>query len=416
MPESDFVGTLTEDIAILTTPDNAPADPPTETSSETSDPVSPSEIPQGSPDRQELPARTKDSQQQPPTTERPRQDPDSKPQPTDKQQATEKPQPEFEKPQADAESLEEQFPGGTEQAAQIITKAGELDAVDTALQGGAPSDIAGVIMNAYDQTGAERFPDVVQLALNLLEDRAPQQFDALVNSYIGERLKADGTWTALEYIYAQAKENPQAVPELLDRLAAYFTRYGLGPYNENTEATYAQDFSRSADEHITEHLNADIQRQLPPGFNAARPELQAKFMQEVHSQIQRWAKGDPKLAEAVTNALRGGLSRRAGIKAVNLLLDKARAVIPGAVKLLINQPEYAVFRNAPPPPPIDDKRDTLTPELARQLSDKRIMGWRGPVARQRKQNTAQKQKVTRVEAKHMPFSRLLDEAVEVEQP
>ena len=227
---------------------------------------------------------------------------------------SEKPKSEaVEKPQSEAETLEEQFPGGRDQAAEVIGKASELDGIDSALQRGEVSDMASVVMNAWEQAGPA-FPNLVQVALNLLEQNSPQAHAQLVDGLIRERLQEQGAL----------------------------------PTDPAAEQAALGDFARNADTDIRNSLNGQMERTAPPGYAAAPADLREKFVQAVHSQIQRWAKNDPRLREAAENAARGVSPRRARIEVANLLFAKAQSVLPTAMTQILSRPEYASLKQAPP--------------------------------------------------------------------
>jgi hypothetical protein len=106
-------------------------------------------------------------------------------------------------------------------------------------------------------------------------------------------------------------------------------------------------FRVNIDTDLSKSLNRQIERTAPPGFANAPADLQDKFVQAVHQQIQKWAKNDPKLIAAVNN-LRGRVTRRARMEIANALEAKARSVLPAAMKQISSQLEYASLKQAPP--------------------------------------------------------------------
>jgi hypothetical protein len=232
-------------------------------------------------------------------------------------------------------------------------------------------------MNASEQAGPA-FPSLVQVALNLLEQKSPQEHDQLVDRLIGERLREQG----------------------------------LLPTDPAAEQAEWDSFRENIDTDLTNSLNRQIERTAPAGFASASADLRGKFEQAVHKQIQKWAKNDPNLIAAFDN-LRGRVTRRARIGIANALEAKARAVLPAAMKQVLRQPEYAALHKVAVNPA--KVEEVLTPgsEAVNRMDDRAIMYWTGKIGP--RSITPRKQKVSVDEAKHMPFSRLLDDAIEVQR-
>jgi len=264
-------------------------------------------------------------------------------------EVSEKPQPETaEKPQAEAQSLEEQFPGGRDQAAEVIGKASELDGIDSALHGGEVSDIASVVMNAWEQAGPA-FPNLVRVALNAFEQASPQEHAQLVDELIRERLQEQG----------------------------------LVPIDHAAEEAAQQQFRQDLDTDITAFLNRQVERTAPPGFASAPADLQGRFKQAVHEQIQKWAKRDLKLGADLQNAWSGRLTRRARMEIAELVRAKGQSVLPSAMKTVIARPEFASLKVAAQPAQIATNRSAnrLTQGEANRMTIADILASTRPVER-----------------------------------
>jgi len=322
---------------------------------------------------------------------------------------SEKPQPETaEKPQAEAETLEEQFPRGRDQAAEVIGKASELDAMDAALRNGDRAGMAEVALNAYEQ-GPEAYPQLLSSGVDVLREKAPERHAQFVASVVGEELQEQGVWPFLEQVYEVTPPGPAR--DLLNRFAGFLGAYGLGPANPVAEKIAFDNFRRDTNTDITNSLNRQMERTAPPGFAGAPADLRGKFIQAVHEQVQQWAKNDPKLREDAENAARGASTRRARNEVANLLFAKAQSVLPAAMKQVLGRPEYAALHKVAASPA--NVEEVLTPgsEAVNRMDDRAIMNWTGKVGA--RSITPRKQKVSADQARHMPFSRLLDDAIEV---
>lgn len=299
--------------------------------------------------------------------------------------ASEKPQPETaEKPQPEAETLEEQFPGGRDQAAEVIGKANELDGIDTALHSGEVSDIAQVVMNAGERSG-EKFPDVLHVGLNWLEQQAPQQHAKFVSGLVGRELQDKGVWPALEQIYEATPPGPAR--DSLNHLASVFGAYGLGPSNPAAEKAAWDDFRGNADTDVTDTLNRQIERRTP-GYASAPADLRDNFQRDVHELIHKWVPNDPKFVANVQNAAQDALrgSRLAQIELADLLRAKALSLLPEAQNQVLAQPKYAPLKVAAKPAQIasNGAENWLTQDEANRmeplaiLSEKRTGQKRAP--------------------------------------
>ena len=245
------------------------------------------------------------------------------------------------------------------------------------LHSGEVSDMASVVMNASEEVGPA-FPNLAEVTINLLEQKFPKEYGELIDGRIRERLHEQG----------------------------------LLPTDPVAEQAAWDDFRVNTDTDLTNSLNRQIERTAPPGFASAPAELRGKFEQAVHKQIQKWAKNDPNLIAAFDN-LRGRVTRRARIGIANALEAKARAVLPAAMKQVLRQPEYAALHKVAVNPA--KVEEVLTPgsEAVNRMDDRAIMNWTGKVGQ--RSITPRKQKVSVDQAKHMPFSRLLDDAIEVQR-
>ncbi len=232
--------------------------------------------------------------------------------------------------------LSELFPGGETQAKETIAKSGELDAIDAALHSGDHAGMAEVALNAY-QEGPEAYPQLLSMGLDVLKQNSPEQHAQLIASLVSKELGGHDLWRALEHIYATSQQRPEEVPALLDRLAGFFTRYGLGPSESATESASWRDFTAAADEAIRNFVDADIRRELGAEFNAVTKQNAKELLEIIHAEIQEAGKQDHNLGLAFANALRGGLTQQSGVAAVNLVASKLRAIVPGVVRRVREQ-------------------------------------------------------------------------------
>jgi hypothetical protein len=147
---------------------------------------------------------------------------------------------------------------------------------------------------------------------------------------------------------------------------------GLWQPDPVAEQAAHRQFRDTLDVELAQTVSEDIRRTAPPGFAGAPAELQERFIQATHAQIQKWALGDPKLRATVQEALSRGYTRRGTVDTAVALLQKTQDVLPGALRSVLGRPEFASLRVAAKPAQ-PEGQGRYTKENWRHLSDDEIL-------------------------------------------
>jgi hypothetical protein len=276
------------------------------------------------------------------------------------------------------DALSELFPQGESQAKETLAKAAELDRFDKGYFGEDATARAETLLELYT-LNPPAFQEAMRVGMQLLKQNAAAEFSSLADSLIGDALQGTDLWRALEHIYATSTQRPEEVPALLNRLAGFFTRYGLGPQVESAAGSGPpQEFTAATAEVINNFIDADIQSALPAEFKAVQGDLQPELIKAINFEIYDALRSDTNLGLQYNNALRGGTTKESGVAAANLVASKLRSVIvPGAVKRVLQQygsilqPKQAA---TPAQPKVAPKPAQANSENPRSLAEARAKG------------------------------------------
>ncbi len=259
---------------------------------------------------------------------------------------------------ADARTIKELLPGGSEELKTLIGKSKEVDEMDLQYFSHDPEEQKGFAQNLY-KDDPEAFQGMVQIGLDLIKGQNPQEFAYLTQHLVGESLGTEKVWDWLEYIHeAATKSGAEEVATLLNQFAGVFQKYGLGPratqdpnmtlvnqQRSELERKYQQleterqrDFNSAVEQSVQTGLDTDVNAQLAKLLPKTSDGLRARIARDVHSEIQNAVRGDAGLKLRLSNLMRtGGVNRQTQEQVANLLTSKARAILPGAVKRVVNE-------------------------------------------------------------------------------
>jgi hypothetical protein len=204
------------------------------------------------------------------------------------------------------------------------------------------------------------FQSAVQIGLELIRSQSPQEWEQLTQHWTGRSLEADRVWDWLEYLHETSQKRPEDIPSLLNQFAATFQKYGLGPKSDpytdpnmqrlaqarsEVEAKYEQlqserrkEFNENADKTVYGALDTDIGGQLSKLLPKTSEGLRGRIARDVHGEIQKAIREDAGLKLRLANLMRnGGINRQTQEQVSNLLISKARLIMPGAVKRVVNE-------------------------------------------------------------------------------
>jgi hypothetical protein len=201
---------------------------------------------------------------------------------------------------------------------------------------------------------------MVQIGLDLIKGQNPQEFAYLTQHLVGDSLGSEKVWDWLEYIHEELSNVPgsERAAKLLNDFAGVFQKYGLGPRSQqdpNTslvnqqrselEQKYRQlegerqrDFNSAVEQSVQSGLDSEVNGQLAKLLPKTSDGLRARIAKDVHSEIQNAVRGDAGLKLRLSNLMRtGGINRQTQEQVANLLTSKAKQIMPGAVKRVVNE-------------------------------------------------------------------------------
>jgi hypothetical protein len=259
---------------------------------------------------------------------------------------------------ADARAIRELLPEGAEGLKNLIAKSKEVDEMDLQYFSRDPEEQKSFANNLF-RDDPEAFQGMMQIGLELIRAQSPQEWGYLTNHLVGQTLDGEKVWDWLEYIHEQAAAIPGTEPivRLLNQFAGTFQRYGLGPKTneqdpnlirvreaqgqfETEKAAWQRErqkeFNADTDKNVTGSLDTDIGAQLTKLLPKTSEGLRSKIARDVHSEIQKSVSGDAGLKLRLSNLMRqGGINRQTQEQVTNLLVSKARLILPGAVKRVV---------------------------------------------------------------------------------
>lgn len=259
---------------------------------------------------------------------------------------------------ADARAVKELLPQGLEELKALVAQKQETDEMDLQFFGGDLDQQREYLQNLKRES-PESFQSAVQIGLELIKAESPQEWAYLTNHSTGESLRADKTWEWLEYIHEKAvASGATEVASLLDQFAGLFQKYGLGPSPnqdpnqalinrqrselevkyQKLESERQRDFNQAADAAVQGALDTEINGQLAKLLPKISDGLRSRIAKDVHSAIQSSISADAALKLRLANLMRsGGINRQTQEQVVNLLTSKAKQILPGAVKKIVNE-------------------------------------------------------------------------------
>lgn len=259
---------------------------------------------------------------------------------------------------ADARAYKELIQGGPEELKSLIAKSKEVDEMDLQYFSHDPDQQKGFAQNLY-RDDPEAFQSMVQIGLDLIKGQSPQEYAYLTQHLVGNSLGEEKVWDWLEYIHeAATKAGDENVAQLLNQFAGVFQKYGLGPRTaqdpsmtlvnqqrseleqryQQLESERRRDFNSAVDQSVQSNLDADVTGQLLKLLPKASDGLRGRIAKDVHSEIQSAINGDAGLKLRLSNLMRtGGINRQTQEQVANLLTSKAKQIMPGAVKRVVNE-------------------------------------------------------------------------------
>lgn len=270
---------------------------------------------------------------------------------------------------ADLRSIKELVPGGVEELKNLVATKKETDEMDLQFFGGDPSEQRPYLENLYRE-GPEAFQSAVQIGIDLIKAQSPQEYAYLTQHLVGDSLGGDKVWDWLEYIHEKATASGnEEVVGLLNQFAGVFQKYGLGPSKtkdpnlslvnqqrseierkyQQLESERQKDFNSAVDQSVQSNMHPEINGQLLKLLPKTSEGLRQRIAKDIHSAIQESIRGDAGLKLRLTNLMRsGGINRQTQEQVANLLISKAKQIMPGAVKRIVNEYTASVMatRNA----------------------------------------------------------------------
>lgn len=259
---------------------------------------------------------------------------------------------------ADARAFKELIPGGVEELKSLVAKSREVDEMDLQYFSHDVEEQRNFMQNLY-RDDPEAFTTGLQVGLDLIKAQSPQEWEYLTQHFVGKSLEGEKVWDWLEYIHENAvKSGATDVAQLLNQFAGVFQKYGIGPKGQadpnmervnaarsEVEARYQQleaqqrrDFNAETDRNVTSTLDTAIGTELTRLLPRTSDSLRGKIARDVHSEIQKAVGADAGLKLRLANLIRsGGINRQTQEQVSNLLVSKAKLVLPGAVKRVVNE-------------------------------------------------------------------------------
>lgn len=259
---------------------------------------------------------------------------------------------------ADARAFKELIPGGVEELKSLVAKSREVDEMDLQYFSHDVEEQKNFMQNLY-RDDPEAFTTGLQVGLDLIKSQSPQEWEYLTQHFVGKSLEGEKVWEWLEYIHENAvKSGATDVAQLLNQFAGVFQKYGIGPKGQvdpnmervnaarseveakyqQLEAQQRQDFNAETDRNVTSTLDTAIGTELTRLLPRTSDSLRGKIARDVHSEIQKAVGADAGLKLRLANLIRsGGINRQTQEQVSNLLVSKAKLVLPGAVKRVVNE-------------------------------------------------------------------------------
>lgn len=271
---------------------------------------------------------------------------------------------------ADARAIKELLPEGVEGLKKVLDKSREVDEMDLQYFSRDPEEQRSFASNLY-RDDPEAFQGMMQIGLDLIKSHNPQEYDYLTNHLAGSKLEAEKAWDWLEYVHGTLSDALNATTQeewtyraklaqsQLNQFAASLQKFGLGPKGNEQDPNLQrvrqaqgefdtekakwqrerqQEFTADTDRNVTSALDTDIGGHLLKLLPKASDGLRGKIAKEVHSDIQKAIGSDAGLKLRLANLMRtGGTNRQTQEQVTNLLVSKARLVLPGAVKRVVSE-------------------------------------------------------------------------------
>jgi len=259
---------------------------------------------------------------------------------------------------ADARAVKELLPGGLEELKQLQADKRDMDDGDLQFFSGDIEQQRPYLQNLQKEN-PDAFQSAVQVGLELIKAQAPQEWAYLTGHLVGESLIQDKVWDWLEYLHENAVSRPEDMPKLLNQFAQTFQKYGLGPREDEQDPNLQRiaqargefdkeraiwnmqrqkEFNGDTEKSVTAALDSDISGQLTKLLPKTSDSLRGRISRDVHSEIQKVIGADAGLKLRLANLMRtGGINRQTQEQVANLLISKARQIMPGAVKRVVGE-------------------------------------------------------------------------------
>jgi hypothetical protein len=260
---------------------------------------------------------------------------------------------------ADARTVKELLPGGAEELKTLISKSRETDEMDLQYFSHDADAQKGFAENLY-RDDPEAFQSMVQIGIDLIRSQQPQEYAYLTQHLVGESLNGEKVWDWLEYIHEAAGKvaGNEGVIQLLNQFAGVFQKYGLGPrtaadpnlervnaartdFDRERQSWHAErtrEFNNDANKGVVAKMDTEIGSQLTKLLPKTSDNLRGRMARDVHDEIQKAIGQDAGLKLRLANLIRtGGINRQTQEQVINLLVSKARLIMPGAVKRVVGE-------------------------------------------------------------------------------
>jgi hypothetical protein len=240
--------------------------------------------------------------------------------------------------------------GGIGKLGEIKARSDQLDAVDKVYFGNDTEAKRQYLSNLSQQDPA-RFQTAVANGLAILRQTGPEEYNYIIGPFIAEKLREEGIWSWLEYIYEAAEAGGHSdLVQLLNQFAGLFARHGVGPGRESETGEAAQrraafnaETGRMAGEALDSGILAAVNHFAP--HVSSDPQLLAAIIDQTHLELQNTARENKHLRHALMNLSHAGISRQVGERTAKLLASKLRNYIPYAVNRVLKDflpPQEAV--------------------------------------------------------------------------
>src|SRR5215472_8276005 len=168
------------------------------------------------------------------------------------QKPADKTQPQAKPADQNAQTFEQLFPGGIEEARAAHAAAQEMYRADQAFLTGDLHGVAQTIETLFGEN-PQALADTVWVGLKALQEKAPEQLQQVLRYAVSEELGGQKVWTELERAYREAqKAGARDAAESINRLAGKFQqRCDIGPQASETQDASCKSFTKISDVLLT---------------------------------------------------------------------------------------------------------------------------------------------------------------------